>query len=51
MVIVWFFIVITASNHGIMQAGPFQSAQQCEEARVLVHDSGAYISACYKGVR
>lgn len=49
-IVVWFFLA--TFSHGVTQAGPFVSVEQCEQARVVWQKTGwsTYASPCYQGV-
>lgn len=57
MIEVWFFLAVVY-GHGVhvVQAGPFSSAQQCEQARTVWGNrstgyGGQGASPCYQGVK
>ena len=47
MVTAWFFLVWVQLNGGLVQAGPFETLEQCQQARQIVDMRS---SQCYRGV-
>lgn len=47
MITVWFFLVWVQLNGGLVQAGPFVSLEQCQQAREV---ADLRSSRCYQGV-